>query len=104
MSVKSVIQVGFDEIFHFAEEYGISWNECNDLFFNGVLDYQSITDYYIDDWLGFVSFYETAKDKASDYSVEEVKNMDKTDKCYVIINSFFEKQGITKGEVQIDCR
>jgi len=101
--MKTVKQIEFSEIFHYAEKYGVGWNEANDLFFNDPLQYGSVTDLYGgDDWRGYTSFWE-GDQKALDFTVEEVQAMDDTDKARVIIGAFLNENNI-KGDIQVDCR
>ena len=94
----------FSDIFFFATKvYGISWNECNDVFFNNSLEYLRHTTVYPADWSGYVSFMKTSKEKASDYTKEEVKRMSNVDKSYVVLSAYFESLNITDEEVLVDC-
>ena len=94
----------FSDIFHFADKnYGISWNECNTVFFGNSLDYQKHTTVYPSDWGGYVSFYKEARDKASDYTKEEVDAMNDLDKSHVILGAYFESLDIVDSEVLVDC-
>ncbi len=95
----------FADIFRFAgKKFDIGWNQANDVFFGNSLDYGSVTDIYPKDWRGYVSFDESAKDKASDYTKEEVKEMNNYDKSYVVLAAYFEAQNIKYDEVCINCR
>lgn len=51
---KNVTTVDFHEIFHFAKKapFNISWNECNDLFFNGPLTYKGYNEIRLQDLEG----------------------------------------------------
>jgi hypothetical protein len=94
----------FSDIFHYAEKhYGISWNECNDVFFNNSLEYQRHTTVYPNDWKGYVDLEMTLKNKASDYTKDEVKVMTDLDRSYVILSAYFESLGIKDNEVLVDC-
>jgi hypothetical protein len=105
--MKIIKQIDFSDIFIFAEkEYGISWNSCNDLFFNDPLTYKSVTDFYFEEWQGYTSFWKDESSfeiKAQDFSKEEVLEMDETSKAYTIMAAYCEQLGIT-DTVQIDCR
>jgi hypothetical protein len=49
MEKKNV--VSFSEIFYFAkEEFNVSWNDANDLFFGNILRYKG----YNDIWIAFM--------------------------------------------------
>jgi len=95
----------FSDIFNFAtNEYDIGWNECNDVFFNNSLEYQRHSTVYPADWKAYISFdYLEAKDKASDYTKDEVKQMTDLDKSYVILSAYFESLNIKDSEVLVDC-
>ena len=102
--MKTVKQIDFDEIFHYAErKYGIHWNNANDIFFNSVLKYGSVTTVYGgDDCLGYTSMYDEDKNSL-DYTVEEVQAMNDNDKGYLIVAAYLSENNI-KGEIQVDCR
>lgn len=104
--IKNVKRIDFDAIFNFAtDKYGISWNDCNDIFFGNAFEYQAVTNYYRDDWKSYCSFYENIKNKASDYTVEEISKMNNYDKSYVITSAFLEENDILKNDlIQIDAR
>jgi hypothetical protein len=95
----------FADIFRFAEnEYGIGWNPCNDVFFGNSLEYGKHSTVYPLDWAGYVSFDDAdLKDKASDYTREEVEKMDDIDKSYVILSAYFESLNIDDDEVLVNC-
>ena len=94
----------FDEIFHYAEnEYGIDWNTCNDVFFGNSLEYQRHTTVYPADWAAYIDLKLEVKDKASDYTKDEVNAMTGNDKSYVILSAYFESINVTDGEVLVDC-
>jgi len=95
----------FADVFKFAEDnYGIGWNESNNVFFGNSLDYQRHTSVYPGDWGGYVSFEDDyIKDKASEYTKEEVAKMSDVDKSYVVLEAYLESLGITDDEVLIDC-
>ena len=104
--MKKVRQYDFCDIFHFAlEKYGIHWNPCNDIFFGNAFEYRTVTDYYIEDFKGCTDLWdkEDTKEKASDYTKEEVLAMSKSDQSYLITSAYFESIGVS-GEVQIDSR
>lgn len=103
--MKTVNQIGFSEIFKFAEtKYGISWNDANDLFFNGPLQYGSVSDIYGgNDWIGYTTFWDTSDKKAADYTLEEVSALDDHDKAWLILGAFLNDRNID-AEVQVDCR
>jgi len=96
--------VDFSNLFKFAEEhYGIGWNPCNDLFFNSNLDYGKHTSVEMGSWVEYVSF-EEVKDKASDYTREEILAMKDYDKAYIITAVYLESLGIEDGEdLLINC-
>jgi hypothetical protein len=102
--VKKVIVIEFSNIFDFAEEqYGIDWNTCNDIFFNGRFEYTKHNSVGMGDWVEYVSF-EEVKDNVQDYTKEEILAMDDYDKSYVITAIYLESLGIHKGEdILIDC-
>jgi len=102
--MKELKVFDFAAIFKFAEEnYGIGWNESNDVFFGNSLEYGRHTTVYPFDWSSYMNFDELAKNKASDYTKEEVENMDDHDKSYVILSAYLESLNITDDEVLIDC-
>ncbi len=106
--MKNVTVVNFADLFRFAEEhYGIGWNPCNDLFFdNGRLEYTKHTSVDMGDWPEYVSFYEDGnlKDKAGDYTKEEVLAMNEDDKSYIILAAYLESLEIEDGkEILVDC-
>ena len=103
---KKVIHIDFAFIFRFAEEnYGICWNRANDIFFGNAFDYKKTYNYYIGDWAGYLdaSIKDdfVPKEKASDYTREEVEEMSDNDKSYIITDAFFEHHGITGTNVFI---
>jgi len=101
--MKTVKQIGFSEIFHYAEKYGIGWNEANDVFFNNVLEYGSVTDLYGgDDWAGYTDMWKDHK-PALEYTVEEVQAMSTNDQARVIIGAYLNEHNIKK-DIQVDCR
>ncbi len=101
--MKTLKIFNFADVFQFAEEhYGISWNRSNDVFFGNSLEYQRHTFVYPGDWGGYVSL-EKIKEKASEYTKEEVAEMEDIDKSYVILEAYLESLNITDGEVLIDC-
>ncbi len=101
--MKQLKVFDFSDIFNYAtKNYGISWNACNDVFFNNSLEYQRHTTVYPKDWTGYVSF-ESVKDNASDYTVDEVNDMDDLDKSYVVLSAYFESLNINDSEVLVDC-
>ena len=103
--MKKVQQIEFSEIFHYAEKYGIGWNEANDVFFNDPLQYGSVTNLYGgNDWMGYVGFGVDEDPKpALEYTVEEVEAMDRNDQAWVIIGAYLNENNI-EGDVQVDCR
>ena len=105
--MKTKLVVEFSNIFWFAEEhYGIDWNTCNDIFFNGRLEYTKHTSVDMGDWVEYVSFYDDdgVKDKAGDYTKEEVLAMNDNDKSYVITAAYLEFLNIKDGrEILVDC-
>ena len=102
--MKKVIVIDFDKIFNFAEEeYGIDWNTCNDIFFNGRFEYSKHNSVDMGDWVEYVGF-EKVKDNAHDYTKEEVLAMDDNDKSYVITAIYLESLDIEDGEdILINC-
>jgi len=94
----------FDEIFYYAEKhYGIGWNECNDVFFGNSLEYGRHSTVYPGDWSAYIDFELEVKDKASDYTKDEVNAMTDNDKTYVILSAYFESLNIKDGEVLVEC-
>jgi hypothetical protein len=103
MTHKTYKVFDFSDIFDYAgKEYGISWNECNKVFFGNSLEYQRHTKVYPSDWAAYAD-PDIIKDKPSDYSKEEVAAMCDLDKSYVILSAYFESLNITDGEVLVDC-
>lgn len=44
--------IGFADIFRYAKEkYDIEWNPCNDIFFNTVIEYKRVNNFYKFDML-----------------------------------------------------
>ena len=103
--MKTMKVFDFDDIFRWADkEYDISWNRANDVFFGNSLEYQRHTTVYPADWKAYISFdYLEAKEKASDYTKEEVAAMTDLDKSYVILSAYFENLNVTDSEVLVDC-
>ena len=95
----------FSPIFSYAEKYyGIGWNECNDVFFGNSLEYGRHTTVYPGDWAAYTGFSDVmVKPLASNYTRKEVEAMSVPDRSYVILSAYFEAQGITDGEVLVDC-
>ena len=59
----------FSDIFNYTTaKYDIGWNECNDIFFDNLLDYKSYNEYDKDDLAGMVY-----KGEIKDYTVEDVE-------------------------------
>jgi hypothetical protein len=92
-------------IFRFAEEkFGIDWNSANDVFFGNSLEYGKHTRVYPADWQANVSFPDAGlKEKASEYTMEDVEQMTDIDKSYVILTAYFESLGVDDDEVLVDC-
>ena len=89
--------IDFADIFRFADKYGVSWNEANDIFFDNVFSYDRIVE-YCGDWENYVSFYKDVKATASDYTVDEVKVMSTEDKAHIITAVYMETldlEGVT---------
>jgi hypothetical protein len=102
--MKTLKVFDFADIFKFAEDhYGISWNESNDVFFGNSLDYGKHTTVYPLDWTSYMNLSELAKNKASDYTKDEVKKMNNHDQSYVILSAYFESLFIDDDEVLVDC-
>jgi hypothetical protein len=102
--MKTLKVFEFDQIFYFAEKkYGIGWNECNDVFFGNSLDYGKHSTVYPHDWSAYIDLEIIAKDKASDYSKNEIEAMSNIDKSYIILSAYFESLDITDDEVLVDC-
>ena len=102
--MKNVKQCEFDGIFYFAEKvYGIHWNAANDIFFGNAFDYNTVSDFYIEDWHAYIDELDEEYEKASDVPVDIVNAMSARDMSYVITSAYFESIGVT-GEVQIDSR
>jgi len=102
--MKTVVQIDFADVFHFADrEYGISWNPANDVFFGHAFRYGSVTDFYPEDWDSHIEEIEGDFKKASDVPKEIVAKMSNHDKSYVITAAYLESKNLT-GEIQIDCR
>ncbi len=102
--MKTLTVVDFSDIFNFAtKHYGIGWNECNDVFFGNSLEYGKHTTAYPSDWPEYIDLKIELKDKASDYTKEEVEQMSDVDKSYVILSAYFESLNISESEVLVDC-
>jgi hypothetical protein len=103
--MKKVTVIDFAQIFKFAEEqYGIDWNSANDIFFNGRLEYTKHTSVDMGDWIEYIDLNIEEKEKAGDYTKEEVLAMTDNDKSYVITAAYLESLDIQKGEdILIDC-
>ena len=102
--MKTLKVFNFADIFHFAEkQYGIEWNKCNDVFFNGSLEYSKHCTVYPSDWSAYIDLELESKDNASDYTSEEVEAMTDCDKSYVILSAYFESLNISDDEVLVDC-
>lgn len=91
----------FTEIFMFAEdEFGIGWNPCNDLFFNGPIEYRNVTNLDIDEMVEYLSGdivndnYDLPK-PFSEYTKDEILEMDDKDKAYFIIAKFMISHDVT---------
>jgi len=94
----------FGEIFHFAEKnYGIGWNPCNRVFFGNSLEYGKHTTVYPGEWGAYINLNIELKEKASDYTREEVEKMNDIDKSYIILAAYFESLGVKDDEVLVDC-
>lgn len=67
--MQTQLTVNFSEIFHFAtDNHGISWNECNDLFFNTILEYKRFNIFYLEDLEYDMEYIETnVKEKEANY-------------------------------------
>ena len=103
--MKTMKVFDFDDIFRWAgKEYDLHWNTCNDVFFNNSLEYKRHSTIYPADWKAYITFdYLEAKEKASDYTKEEVAAMTDLDKSYVILSAYFENLNVTDSEVLVDC-
>lgn len=91
MKTKTVNEVGFDEIFHYAakDPWNVGWNDANDLFFNSPLDYGSTNDIYLEDMV-------------NDNNYVDKNNLDKEDDQYLayeIMIAFMKENNITKMTV-----
>jgi hypothetical protein len=97
---------GFSEIFVFAEKYyGIAWNPCNNVFFGNALEYGTHTRVEPGDWQSMVSFPDAGlKEKASEYTKEDVDQMSDLDKSFVILSAYFESLDIDDDEVLVNCQ
>ena len=95
----------FSDIFKFAESrYGIGWNDANDVFFNGVLEYGKHSEVYPGDWSAYIDLEAKPKSKALDYTKEEVLAMDKADQSYIIVSAYFESLATNVDDtVLVDC-
>jgi len=103
--MKTCKIIDFSDVFKFAEDkYGIGWNPCNDVFFGNSLEYGKHTSVYPEDWAGYVGLDDDEiKEKASDYTREEVEKMSNCDKSYIILSAYLESINITDDEVLVDC-
>lgn len=103
--MRKAIVIDFSNIFKFAEdEYGIDWNTANDIFFNGRLEYTKHTSVDMGDWLEYIDLNIEEKEKAGDYTKEEVLAMSDNDKSYVITGAYLESLEIEDGaDILIDC-
>jgi hypothetical protein len=103
--MKELKVFDFSDIFKYAEShYGIGWNECNDVFFNGSLEYGRHSTVYPKDWAAYTGFSDIMlKPRASNYNKKEVGSMNNLDKSYVILSAYFEAEGVTDDEVLVDC-
>jgi len=103
--MKNKYVIDFSDIFKFAEkQYGIEWNHANDIFFNGRLEYTKHTSVDMGDWVEYINEKTEIKDKAGDYTKEEVLAMDDNDKSYLITAAYLETQDLKDGdEILIDC-
>ena len=95
----------FALIFKFAEDnYGIGWNDANDVFFGNSLDYGKHSEVYPGDWSAYIDLEAEPKSKALDYTKEEVLAMDKADQSYIIVSAYFESLTENVDDtVLVDC-
>lgn len=113
MKTETYVETDHSEIFDWTEEnFGISWNPCNDLFFrSGVLTYQEINKLCPTDFLHYTKyFYKKYKDmsmvskvKASDITTEDLEAMSNTDKAWTLLFLFCEHHNV-QNYLLVDCR
>jgi hypothetical protein len=103
--MKTQKVIDFSDIFTYADTmYGISWNECNNVFFGNSLEYGQHCTVYPKDWAAYVGFSDVMqRPLASNYTRLEVESMSNLDKSYVILSAYFESIGVTDDEVLVDC-
>ncbi len=102
--MKTMKIFDFADIFHYAEKkYNIGWNECNDVFFGNSLEYLRHSTVYPSDWADYIGIDITLKNKASDYTKDEVKKMCNLDKSYIVLSAYFESLNVKDDEVLVDC-
>lgn len=93
--MKQVTVVNFDELFHWAEKFDITWNQANDVFFRSeALTYKSYNEWgigeggeYVDDLLG-------PERQAWDLSIEEIDALKDDLKGPVLIDIFLHEHNL----------
>ena len=113
MAIKRTNTVGFVEVFRFAEKkYGISWNDCCELFHrNEVLTYKGI-DEFDPEWLSELIDPECEMDDECNYdSMKVFKSITDEDvesekdayrKAYLIIIRFMQENNVSKLSIRND--
>lgn len=92
---RNVITIDFDELFHWAEKYGVSWNQANDLFFrSGVLNYKSYDSWTCGEGIeNCDSLYESGRE-SWDLTREEIDALTDDEKAPVLIDIFLHELGV----------
>ena len=89
--MSKVTHIPFDDVFYFAErEFGIGWNDSNDLFFNNAFTYREI-DYF------------EVEDHYLDLTKKEINELPNLQKANAITSMYIDSLGI-KGDVYIDSK
>jgi len=111
METLKVNRVGFDEIFRYAEKYGVSWNLANNLFFNNIFDYKTIATVECSSlWWIANEYFHLVNPSFEMYgflktlSVDDVKALPETDriKASVICALFMIENNVQ--EMEVDSR
>ena len=90
-------KLDFSDLFNWVtENYGIEWNECNDVFFGNSLTFGSYDEVCCGDGISYTDIYDIGKE-SWDLTKEEVMALSPSDRGYVLIDIYLKEKGIEEG-------
>lgn len=102
---KRVLVINFSDIFHYAtKNFGIHWNPCNDLFFDNVFEYRTLTKIYTIDLLSDIEYFHNKEDfPKPDLPKEIYDSLTPRNRGRYILYSFCYENNI-KEDFEVDSR